>query len=421
MNINLIKNYLHQQDEMWQLIFTIFFIKDFKQTHLDPSEVEIDECINFCRNDEDIIKLGKIVQYVDINYISLMEKIDNIITSKSYVWLLDFIKCAEIELDQKFLRDFIPLAFTEAYCWLFSTKPEKIDLFYESVDKNFVGTIKALNQREAYIKRNFLLILEGCYGTRTLRSIKELTFREIIDLYINNVPLPEIRKAYQKAQTAADNIEGNTEEARNALKSSKEYYDYAYYYPFLSERENIQRCVTPKGSITTIAQDFLRHCYDNLWQKTDDSYFYFEEEENDDEDDEDDDDDEDIQKRLTRLTVFVDFQELCVIDVLMENEFCAHIYIKKRPNSYTDNYISEFLVCDKNFIYTVEFIDYSEDSAPIKEFTKSVIKKREEFENFCNQIGASKNKEDYSQLSSQGFKYLTDFENNYIFPPISII
>ena len=162
----------------------------------------------------------------------------------------------------------------------------------------------------------------------------------------------------------------------------------------------------------------MRHCYDNLWQKTDDSYFYFEEEENDDDDD---DDDEDIQKRLTRLTIFVDFQELCVIDVLMENEFCAHIYIKKRPNSYTDNYISEFLVCDKNFIYTVEFIDYSEDSAPIKEFTKSAIKKREEFENFCNQIGASKNKEDYSQLSSQGFKYLTDFENNYIFPPISII
>ena len=65
MNINLIKNYLHQQDEMWQLIFTIFFIKDFKQTHLDPSEVEIDECVNFCRNDEDIIKLGKIVQYVE--------------------------------------------------------------------------------------------------------------------------------------------------------------------------------------------------------------------------------------------------------------------------------------------------------------------------------------------------------------------
>ena len=400
MDISLIKNYLAQQEEMWQLLFKIFFLKNFKQTTNLVAEIQVEQCVDFCCNSEDLKILGKTIQYANQNYETLMDKIDYLIQSKSFVWQLDFIKSAEIEFNQTFLHDFIPVALIEAYCWLFSEKPEKLNLVTECVDKNCLGTIQALSRREAIIKRNFLLILEGVYGSKTLCAINELTFRDIIDLYINTVPTKEIRKAYLKAQAAADKTEGNTDLARNALKYGKEFYDYAYYSPYFSDRENIQRPSAPKGAITKIAQDFLQHCYDNLWLKNDD-------------------DDEDTSEKVTRLTVFADFQDQCVIDVRMENEFYAHIYIKKQPNSYTSNYIPEFLVCENDFIYTVEFIDFDEES-PIKNFAKSVIQTHKEFVKLCEQIESiPENTEEYFQCVAQGFNSFKALQNNYIIPPVS--
>ena len=129
---------------------------------------------------------------------------------------------------------------------------------------------------------------------------------------------------------------------------------FSYCSPYFNDEVNLKRNILPQSCLYARVHEFM-HDMRNLQaaqklQAIEDEEF----------------------EKLEEASVYVDPSENCIINVHLDDELYANVYIKREKAKGLAGYPADFLVLRKGFLYTVEFVEDFSEIPALQEFVKEV-------------------------------------------------
>lgn len=360
MNKDILKQTLLSRSLLWQDIFLTMFLRNhgLLESDLNEKSYDVTICFKLCHNEDDYENLWALAKYVDENLDDLKIGIDTFYVFKSAAWQYDFVDCVSRLCDINIIQSLSAQSVIIAYCWMLLLPTEAIIQLIESLDARHKAIISSLANKESKLKRNFLLTLECCYEQRLYGSIDSFTFREIIDEYVQKVGVENLIKALNSAQTVETKLSDNEIDCQS----------FAYYSPFYDDEICLSRNMVPQGCLFQRVYEYLSRI-SRFWQFERQQII----------------EDEDYEA-LAETAVYVDAQEMCLIDVHMDDNFYANVYIKRRsPDDMFSRY-PDFVINHGGFLYTVEFVDDFNITPFTRAFVKQLLQSKKELQEVLNKL-----------------------------------
>lgn len=360
MNKDILKQTLLSRSLLWQDIFLTMFLRNhgLLESDLNEKSYDVTICFKLCHNEDDYENLWALAKYVDENLDDLKIGIDAFCVFKSAAWQYDFVDCVSRLCDINIIQSLSAQSVIIAYCWMLLLPTEAIIQLLEMLDNRHKKIISSLANKESKLKRNFLLTLECSYEQRLYGSIDSFTFREIIDEYVQKVGVENLIKALNSAQTAETKLSDNEIDCQS----------FAYYSPFYDDEICLSRNMVPQGCLFQRVYEYLSRI-SRFWQFERQQII----------------EDEDYEA-LAETAVYVDAQEMCLIDVHMDDNFYANVYIKRRLPDDMFSHYPDFVISQGGFLYTVEFVDDFNITPFTQAFVKQLMQSKKELQEVLNKL-----------------------------------
>lgn len=360
MNKDILKQTLLSRSLLWQDIFLTMFLRNhgLLESDLNEKSYDVTICFKLCHNEDDYENLWALAKYVDENLDDLKIGIDTFCVFKSAAWQYDFVDCVSRICNINIIQSLSAQSVIIAYCWMLLLPTEAIVQLIEMLDNRHKKIISSLANKESKLKRNFLLTLECSYEQRLYGSIDSFTFREIIDEYVQKVGVENLIKALNSAQTAETKLSDNEIDCQS----------FAYYSPFYDDEICLSRNMVPQGCLFQRVYEYLSRI-SRFWQFERQQII----------------EDEDYEA-LAETAVYVDAQEMCLIDVHMDDNFYANVYIKRRSPYDMFSLYPDFIINQGNFLYTVEFVDDFNITPFTQAFVKQLLQSKKELQEVLNKL-----------------------------------
>lgn len=392
MNKDILKQTLLSRSLLWQDIFLTMFLRNhgLLESDLNEKSYDVTICFKLCHNEDDYENLWALAKYVDENLDDLKIGIDTFYVFKSAAWQYDFVDCVSRLCDINIIQSLSAQSVIIAYCWMLLLPTEAIIQLIESLDARHKAIISSLANKESKLKRNFLLTLECRYEQCLYGSIDSFTFREIIDEYVQKVGVENLIKALNSAQTAETKLSDNEIDCQS----------FAYYSPFYDDEICLSRNMVPQGCLFQRVYEYLSRI-SRFWQFERQQII----------------EDEDYEA-LAETAVYVDAQEMCLIDVHMDDNFYANVYIKRRsPDDMFSRY-PDFVINHGGFLYTVEFVDDFNITPFTRAFVKQLLQSKKELQEVLNKLEhlspePSKERKGYLQKRDSLSRYIYACYDNF--------
>ncbi len=340
------KQYLLGKEELWQYIFKTMFLQEhgLLLDNLNEKPFDVTTCLKFCSTTEELEDLWNLAHAVDESFLDMVQMLDYIEQTKSIQWQYDFVeiisKIYNIEIKQNLLFTSV----ITAYCWGLVLPDGAIIAILQELDKRYNVMYGSLCRKENKLKRNLLLTLECFSGGKLDNDATGYNFRELLEAFLPAVGFDEMRHAVSLAATA----ETKLTEVENCCVA------FSYFSPYFNDEVNLKRNILPQSCLYARVHEFM-HSMRNLQiaQKQQEI------------------EDEEFEK-LEEASVYVDPSENCIINVHLDGELYANVYIKRAAAKGLACYPADFLVLRKGFLYTVEFVDDFSAIPTVQKFVQEV-------------------------------------------------
>ena len=354
-----LREYLEEQDLSWQILFGLCFL-DYLGIVREKFEFDIKDAVKFCNDEQDYEAVYNIIEFLNFHEDEIVETLQEL-RFKPISWQYDFIDkisaLSGFNITQTLDRD----ALTTAYGYALLIPEIDFEAVTRELDAKYVRLFQSAGAKMRKLKRNFVLALECMLWPEN--SAENLTFRELLALYVPRAGINEVIKVYKHA--LSPDVKLSSEE--------KECLAFAYYSPFFYDEVNISSGTMPEGSIFFCAETRMRE--DKEFYERNRKFFNDEEDEDyDDDEDEDgeyneEDTEDDYEKGIQfedsspfdHLAVYIDPLQRCVIDTMLCDNSYANVYIEKLPLEKLNNTLPDFIRYHNDCLYTVEFVDNTKE------------------------------------------------------------
>ncbi len=393
MNKDVLKQNLLSKSLLWQDIFLTMFLRNhgLLESDLNEKSYDVTICFKFCRNEDDYEDMWTLLKFVDDTFDCLKIGIDTFCIFKSVAWQYDFVSCISRICNINIVQSLSAQSVIIAYCWMLMLPTDLIKKLLDNLDARHANIISSMANKESKLKRNLLLTLECGYGQRLYGSIDSFTFREIIDEYVSVAGVENVVNMLKSAKTAETQLSDDEIDCQS----------FAYYSPFFEDEINLSRNLPPQGNLFQQVYEYMFGT-SRLWQSERQKAV----------------DDEDYEV-LTEVAVYVDPTEMCLIDVHMDENFYANVYIKRKSQDDMFNLYSDFIVYNGGFLYTVEFVEDFDITPYTKEFVNQLAQSKQELQKVQEKLDKlspepSKERSRYLQKQEDLCKYI--YSCYYVFP-----
>lgn len=387
------KKHLLQKDWLWQYIFLTMFMqrRGLLLSDLQEKSYDVTVCLKFGDSTDDLDNIWNLAEEVDSGYENMALGIDIIRYYKPIPWQYDFVtlvsRICKVAIEQTLALDSI----VTAYCWLMAWPNNAIEALLDSLDLRYKTIFDSIKEKESKLKRNLLLTLECMYGRKLTASIDSYKFRDILDEYINTAGFDGFLQALNVAKTSETQL----------LEDEHKCLAFAYYSPYFDDKVNLARNFLPQSSLFANVHEYMHAVY-NVWKADKQNAAECED-----------------YEPLTEASVYVDPSEMCIINVHADEQFFANVYIKRLKVGCLLDSCPDFLVYNRKFLYTVEFVDdFSEVPAAAK-FVKMIADLRNglnkvsrQLENMPQEPSAERSK--YLQKRNDFYRIV---KNSYLVSP----
>lgn len=361
MNRKELKDYLLSKDCQWQAIFCRIYLHSHG---IAPDELEsefnIGNAVKFCQNEDAVIELWELVDFVESYYLEISEDVSEIRYSKPILWQKNFVDLICSTTGSAKIHSFELDAIIYAYATALSNPDIDLKTIIRTLDAKYQAIHDLLQKKFTLLKRNFLLQLEFEYGQQSRAAIKDLSFSAILQMYASKATTEGLINAYRTACTRE--LKLSAEEVANLA--------FAYYSPYITDEIDTRQNKTPDGCLFSFVHDCMKNGQEYAQKST--RLAHFDSEENEDE--------AEMYQPLEHDAAFADPQNECVIDVCLQHTLYANVYIQKFPKFCLKNTLPDFLILRKNFLYSVEFVDNLKDIPVADELISTVGKIREKLD-----------------------------------------
>lgn len=345
MNISYLKKSLSHKSWLWWRIFGNFYRSRYglnaEQWQDLKEKLNNSAFLVFCRNENDLTRLLKMVKEVDGQKERFTEAIQDLRFCRPLSWQYDFVKDVSERIGTDLLQTLEIDTLTDAYCLAYLNNLDMVKLIAD-LDCKYEVIFKSTAHKIDLLRRNFSLLLEvmapRCYGDNNA----ELSFREIVERYVSRLGVKGLIDVLKKAHTPETKLSAD----------ENEVLTLAYFSPYLSDKFesiapqvpgcDIAACLASRFVEETAYLEYLQEIVNRL---------------SDDEDDEDEDDKAKEILAAKHCPVYFDPTERCLIDIQRTLPIYAHVYIEKFPQDDLNNSLPDFIQYKKGCFYTVEFVD----------------------------------------------------------------
>ena len=307
------KQYLLNKEDLWQYIFTTMFLQEqgLLLSDLNEKPFKAVTCLKFCNTFGEQEELWNLAEAVDEYFEDIAQSLDLICQTKSVPWQYDFVEIISI---------------------------------IQKLDERYAALHVSLYEKEKKLKRNLLLTLECFYGRKLNNAADSYAFRELLEAFL---PASGYNGMLQALKLSATDEIKLTEEENRCLA-------FSYCSPYFNDEVNLKRNILPQSCLYARVHEFM-HDMRNLQaaqklQAIEDEEF----------------------EKLEEASVYVDPSENCIINVHLDDELYANVYIKREKAKGLAGYPADFLVLRKGFLYTVEFVEDFSEIPALQEFVKEV-------------------------------------------------
>ncbi len=344
-----LRQFIAKKDPLWQAILLNFhlarrkFVKAYAQT---PAN-NCDELLSTIVSDNELHDLWVHAQIIDNDYESFKGIVWYVTNCCPFLWRINLIDSVSQMFNVEFDK---PLSMDSAVCAIGCIVAVNYNLLpniIKGLDEHYDKALNAVNEKAYRTKRNLFLMLECEYGQLTDRPINDLTFREIVDLYL---PKTGYQNLLEKVRLAQNN--------QDTKFDANDFYvtATAYYSPFANENNLKPNAKLPNGSIQVIAKDYIKDVA-NLREQMEQHR-------------EIDPDDETLN--VPYFHTFVDPSQQCIIEAVNDKDLYAHIYMLRYPTDRAKNSLHDFIYIEDNVLYTMEVVKNFDELKPAQNFADTI-------------------------------------------------
>lgn len=325
-----LRKYLDEQSLSWQILFGMCF---FKRTGLLKTGVEFDifDAVKFAQDEQDFETIYEIIEFLNFHKDEIVQMLYKL-HFKPALWQQEWVEKISSAVGVKIPQTIDETSLIIAYGYALLLPEINFDSLYDELDAKYIRLYNSASDKMKKLKRNFVLSLECMLWPE--KNADDLSFRELLDLYVPKAGTAEVIRVYKHA--LSEDVKLSAEE--------RECWGAADYFPLLEEEISVSDNFMP--------EDIFASDDDNDDDYGDDAYYDDFSEDND---------------SFEHFPMYVDTSQRCIVDeVLCGNHFC-NVYIERQPQEKFNCSLPDFIGCCKGRLYTVEFVDNIKDVAAAQE------------------------------------------------------
>ncbi len=376
MNKEQLKQFVASHDLYWQAIFINYHLAYYPKLRdcNEDATVSCMKCIDNATTPKELDEIEKSIKMVNDNYKKITTLIYHLLNLRPVYWQIDLLKTVK----NAFALDF-PLSLDEnvvlaVICIAIRKFGDNIYPIIEFIDQRYNQKMEYLNEKTDLTKQILLQSLENDYGKMSNRPLKELTFREIINMYVHKVGYQNVLDKVIFSQNQSDTILNPDD----WLLINNTYYTLGF-----NDTKNLEENTSLLGSITTTVNNQL----DGLAE----TYKKYEEAH---------------QKKLSfpdQSTFYIDPRKKCILNVHVSENMYGHIYILQDKHFSIKHSYTDYVVNHKGFLYTIEFVNSFKEFQQLNGFTLFIEGLNKELERVTAQIMTS-------SISAHNYQSLVEYK-----------